>query len=225
VAGYAARVWGPGNLLAAPGHLAARRRLEPGSSRPIGTAWQAWAAQAVARHPRREFRAGKKRGRCVGVTKVGKGVKREILVDRNGTPLAFTLERANIHELKLAGRVLAQVSVRGRGRGRCRTKPGRVLADRAYDSRAFRADLRRRRIAPVIPKRVYRGPRGGRPKFRKHSGPHGYRLRFIVERTFAWLGHERRILVRYDRLPEAYEAFFTLACLKIVLRKFRNHRR
>lgn len=225
MAGHAARVWCACDLLAAPGHLAARGRLEPRPSSPFGPAWQARPPEAVAWNPGRQFCARQKGGGCVGVTKVGKGTKREILVDRHGTPLAFTIERANVHELKLAGRVLDQVSVRGRGRGRCRRRPGRVLADRAYDSRAFRADLRRRGIVPVVPKRVYRGPRGGRPKFRKHSGPHGYRLRFIVERTFAWLGYERRILVRHDRLPEAYEAFFTLACLKIVLRKFRNHRR
>lgn len=80
-------------------------------------------------------------------------------------------------------------------------------------------------MVPVIPKRIFKGPRGGRPPFRKHSGPHGYRLRFVVERTFAWLGYDRRIQVRHDRLLEAYEGFFTLACLKIVLRQFRNHRR
>lgn len=125
----------------------------------------------------------------------------------------------------MTDRVLGEIAIRGRGRGRCRRSPGRLLADRAYDSRAFRTSLRQRRIVPVIPKRVYRGPRGGRPKFRKHSGPHGYRLRYIVERTNAWLGFERRIQVRHDRLLEAYEGFFTLACIKIVLRKFRNHRR
>lgn len=139
--------------------------------------------------------------------------------------MAFVLEAANVHEIKLADRALDKVRVRGRGRGRARKRVGRVLADRAYDSARFRRDIRKRGSVPCIPKRVYKGPRGGRPPFRKHSGPHGYRLRFIVERTFAWLGHERRILVRHDRLLEAYEGFFTLACIKIALRKFRNHRR
>ena len=36
-------------------------------------------------------------------------------------------------------------------RGRPRTRPGRVLADKAYSSRAIRGSLRRRRIQAVIP--------------------------------------------------------------------------
>jgi transposase len=39
-----------------------------------------------------------------------------------------------------------------------------------------------------------------------------------VERTFAWLGNFRRVLVRYDHHLHIYEAFFHLACLIITLR-------
>jgi transposase len=212
-------------LLAAAYPLAARKGVASRFARAAGAAWQARAVEAVAWHYGRQFRGGKKGGRCVGITKVGKGTKREIIVDRHGTPIAFVLESANVHEIKLAERVLQRVAVRGRGRGRCRKNPKRILADRAYDSAAFRRSLKKRHMVPVIPKRIYKGPRGGCPRFRKHSGPHGYKLRFIVERTFAWLGNERRILVRYDRSIDAYEGFFTLACIKIALRKLKNVRR
>jgi len=46
-----------------------------------------------------------------------------------------------------------------------------------------------------------------------------------VEHTFAWFGNERRLLVRHERLLSVYTAFFTLAAIKIVLRKCANHRR
>jgi hypothetical protein len=56
------------------------------------------------------------------------------------------------------------------GRGRPRTRPDRVLADKAYGSRANRACLRRRKIACTIPEktdqvrnRKKRGSAGGRP--------------------------------------------------------------
>ena len=44
--------------------------------------------------------------------------------------------------------------------------------------------------------------------------------RWIVERTFAWLGNFRRLLIRYERLIEVYRAFFHIACFLIVLRRF-----
>jgi hypothetical protein len=57
-----------------------------------------------------------------------------------------------------------------RSRGRPRTRPDVVLADKAYSSRAVRAHLRQRGIRTVIPvpadqkaNRRRRGSRGGRP--------------------------------------------------------------
>jgi transposase len=38
-----------------------------------------------------------------------------------------------------------------------------------------------------------------------------------VERTFAWLGHQRRLLVRHEYKAENFHAFFTVACIRIVL--------
>jgi transposase len=42
--------------------------------------------------------------------------------------------------------------------------------------------------------------------------------RWIVERTFAWLGNYRRLVVHYDRSITFYEVFFHIACFMIVLR-------
>ena len=46
-----------------------------------------------------------------------------------------------------------------------------------------------------------------------------YRRRWIVERTFAWLGNYRRLTVRCDRSLTIYNAFFHIACFMIVLRR------
>ncbi len=40
-----------------------------------------------------------------------------------------------------------------------------------------------------------------------------------VERTNAWLGNFRRLVVRYDRSLTIYRAFFHIACFMIVLRR------
>ena len=44
-----------------------------------------------------------------------------------------------------------------------------------------------------------------------------YRSRWPVERTFAWLGHQRRLLVRHEHKAENFHAFSTLACMRIAL--------
>ncbi|HEX8995158.1 MAG TPA: hypothetical protein VF812_03925 [Ktedonobacterales bacterium] len=45
-----------------------------------------------------------------------------------------------------------------------------------------------------------------------------YRLRYKVERTFAWLGALRRLLIRWERKLPVYRGFFTLALLLVCLR-------
>src|SRR6266700_1833021 len=46
-----------------------------------------------------------------------------------------------------------------------------------------------------------------------------YRRRWKIERTFAWLGNFRHLVVRYDRSLTIYSAFFHIACSMIVLRR------
>jgi transposase len=46
-----------------------------------------------------------------------------------------------------------------------------------------------------------------------------YKRRWKVERTFAWLGNFRRLVVCYERSLKMYRAFFHVACLLITLRK------
>jgi hypothetical protein len=65
--------------------------------------------------------------------------------------------------------VLDRIRVPRLGPGRPRTRPDRVLADKAYSSKANRAYLRRRKIAATIPiktdqaaNRLKKGSRGGR---------------------------------------------------------------
>ncbi len=73
------------------------------------------------------------------------------------------------------------------GRDRPRTRPGRVLGDNAYSSRAIRSHLRRRRITTTIPEpadqqanRTRRGTRGGRPPV---FDTEAYKARNTVERA------------------------------------------
>ena len=47
-----------------------------------------------------------------------------------------------------------------------------------------------------------------------------YRHRWIIERTFAWLGSFRRLLVRHERLTSMYCSLLYFASALIALRRF-----
>ncbi len=87
--------------------------------------------------------------------------------------------------------------------GRPRRRPLRVYADRAYDSRAHRQELRRRNIRPYLAKRG-----------EEHGSGLG-KYRWVVERTFAWLHQYRRLRVRFERRADIHEAFLKLGCTLI----------
>ena len=142
-----------------------------------------------------------------------------LLVDANGTPLGFRLESAQKNEVELARSTLETVRVpKTRGRpGRPRTRPGQIVADRAYHSASLRAYLRRRGIRCCIPplrRPAWWRPKRGRPVVARRAD---YAKRWVVERTFAWLGNSRRLLVRHERLLAPYRGFFTLALILICL--------
>jgi len=48
------------------------------------------------------------------------------------------------------------------------------------------------------------------------------RLRWVVERTIAWLHQFRRLRVRYERRADIHQAFLSLGCSLICLRTLNN---
>lgn len=160
----------------------------------------------------------KRGGDQVGLTKKGKGTKWMLVIDGNGLPLGFHLADANIAEVKLAEQTLDTVRVL-RPRGRPKQRPKMLVADRGYESSVFRRTLRQRGIRMCIPSK--RRPKHwkakrGRPIVARKDD---YRQRYKVERSFAWLGAFRRLLIRWEHLSSVYQGFFTVAVLLICLRR------
>ena len=131
--------------------------------------------------------------------------------------LAVRVTAGQAHDTTQFADVLAGIRVSRAGAGRPRTRPDRVIADKAYSSRANRTLLRRRGIAHTIPEpadqqanRVRRGQRGGRPcGFDRDA----YRARNTVERDWNKLKQWRGIATRYDKTATNYRGGVLLAVL------------
>lgn len=143
-----------------------------------------------------------------------------VVADGHGLPIGLHVASARPHELQLAATTLATIRV-PQTRGRPRTRPKELVADKAYDSRDFRQRLRRRGIKPTIPtfaRRQRRIPKRGRPI----KTGEGDRQRWKVERCFGWMDNCRRLVVRYERTVEHYQAFCLVAiilwCINLILK-------
>jgi transposase len=137
-----------------------------------------------------------------------------ILGDGEGVPQRVRLESASPAEVTLADTTLDQVRV-SRPNGRPRQKPRQVIADHGYVSDPPRERWNRRGIELIAPypnnnkERRYEDGRKSRR----------YKRRWKIERTNAWFGQFRRVLVRHEHLLTVYMTFFHLACLWITLRE------
>jgi len=159
---------------------------------------------------------GEKRGSEVGKTKRGKGTKWMVVVDGQGIPLGIHVTSATPAEVNLVAATLNTIRVPRAGGGRPRQKPARLIGDRGYDSNGLRTSLAARGIIPIMPYRWWSKQRIF------EDGRHLRRLRhrWIIERTFAWFGSFRRLLIRYERRTSMYRSFLYFAAALITLRRF-----
>lgn len=128
------------------------------------------------------------------------------MTDAGGIPLAVTITGGNRHDVtQLIPLLDAVPPVRGKP-GRPRRKPAALFGDRGYDFDSYRRLLRRRRIRPVI------GRRGT-----SHGSGLGT-VRWVVERTFAWLHAHKRLAIRWEYRADMHEALVKLACCLICWR-------
>lgn len=161
--------------------------------------------------------AGEPDHHALGRSRGGWGTKTHAVIDQHRGVLAFLLTPGQDGDSPQMIPVLEMIRVDRPGPGRPRRRPQRVLADKAYSSKANRAWLRTHRIPTTIPvpadqvgRRRRRGSRGGRPPA---FDPDTYKDRHAVECGFNILKPPPRIRRRYDKLAVRFAATVHVASI------------
>lgn len=141
----------------------------------------------------------RKRGaqaQAIGVTKGGRNSKIHAVVDDFCRPWVLVLTPGNTADCVMAEACISLI-------------PGvtQLLADKGYDTDAFRSFLKANDIKAVIP------GKSNRKKQIRHD-KEAYKGRNVVERCFCRLKDFRRIATRYDKLARN---FFSALCFVATL--------
>jgi len=167
------------------------RRKEGRHKHPTAACLDSQSVKCTAIPGERGFDAGKKVN----------GRKRHMLVDTLGLLLAVLVTPANVQDRDGARALLKRL-------GGCCKKLRRIWVDGAYSGKLvdWVADHFRFGLEVVQ-----------RPK-----GTKGFVLlakRWVVERTFGWLNHTRRLSKDYERHTDSSEAMIRIAMIRLMVRR------
>ncbi|WP_170219033.1 IS5 family transposase [Xanthobacter autotrophicus] len=142
----------------------------------------------------------KKRGdndRCMGRSRGGLTTKIHAVVDAEGRPIHLTLSAGQAGDAPVGRELLARLPA-----------GGILLADKACDTDAIRAETAERGTFANVPPRVIRK--------RTFAFSHWlYRQRNAIELFFNHIKQMRGLATRYDRRPENFLAALKLAAARI----------
>ena len=197
------------DLLATVARLARRRRLADDPRVLAGPPQRGRHDRLVARGDRLQFSSRCRGGEHTGPNPTDRrkpGSKHHIVTEARGIPLVAKLTAANVNDgTQLLDLIDAIPAVRGKV-GAPRFRPDAALADKAYHSNFRAVMLQVKGIQPMLPRRGTDDDEG--------LG----QLRWVVERTIAWLHQFRRLRIRYEKRADIHQAFLTIGCVLICFR-------
>jgi putative transposase len=138
------------------------------------------------------------------------GVKRHILVDTMGLLLAVVVTAASVTDAKAARVVFQRANAEGLPR------LAKVLGDQVYGNEGlpeWTAQNTRFRLEITVKDPAAQEP--GKKKFKV------IKWRWVVERTFAWLGRYRRNSRDYEKLAQTSESMLKISGIQLMLRRLK----
>jgi len=138
------------------------------------------------------------------------GVKRSLLVEADGGPLAVVVAPANVHDTKLLEATLEAIVVERPEP--TEDSPQNLSLDKAYDNPTGWQAVTNHNYQPHI-RRI------GEEKLDDQGQKKYPARRWVVERTMAWLSKCRAILIRYEKKACNYLGLIKLACALFWYRK------
>ena len=129
------------------------------------------------------------------------GVKKSLLVEADGGPLAIVIAGANVPDAQLLDATIEAIVLE-----RPEPEPDfeqHLCLDKGFDNDTGWGACIDHDYVPHIA--LIRDERPDRPKTHRPR-------RWVVERTLAWLSKCRGILIRYEKKAENYLAMLQLAC-------------
>lgn len=140
-----------------------------------------------------------------------RGTKRSQLCEGHGLPLAVTVDGANVHDTRLVAPTLDAIVI-------ARPEPSEETPQHLCLDAAYLGE----RTQEVIDQHQYIAhirPIGEDRAQARSSDPTKKPRRWVVERLHSWLNRSRRLLVRWEKYPQTYEAFLHLACALLCFRQ------
>jgi transposase len=131
------------------------------------------------------------------------GVKRSVLTEATGIPIALAIDGANRHDMKLVQDTLD--GIMATRPVPTATAPQGLCLDKGYDYDEVRDIVKEFGFTAHI------RTRGEEAKAFAKNARHKAR-RWVVERTHSWMNRFRRILIRWEKQPETYLAMLHFAC-------------
>jgi putative transposase len=143
-------------------------------------------------------------------------VKRSLLVEAAGGPLAVVIAGANVHDTKLLAATLEAVVVE---RPQPTPKrPQHLCLDLGYDNPTGAEAVATHHYIPHL-RRI------GKEKLDLATGEQRFPARrWVVERTLAWLSQCRALLIRYDKHAANFRGLLQLACALLWFRRLHHLR-
>ena len=153
------------------------------------------------------FSPAKGGGAEIGPTKRGKGIKIMAIVDKHGLPLSVSTHAANHHEVTLVQLSFDFYMIEA--------KPENLIGDKAYDSDKLDEAMSEQGVEMIAPHKQNRI----KPRTQDGRRLRRYERRWLVERFFAWIQWQRRLLVRWEYYVSNFLGFVQLATISILLKQ------